>query len=247
MTPATDEEILRELADLARGDASLAQFPALAGGHQYLRLYHLARRHIRPGAEVLDWGTGNFHFSYFLVRAGYRATGFSLETGTPPAWLKDREYRLTAGAPADPVTLPFPDHSFDAVFSVGVLEHVRETGGVELASLREIRRVLRPSGTFVCYHLPNRNSLVDAAARRLPIHHHVYRYGSQDISRLVRSAGLELLDVGRYAILPRQPLTRLPSRARRSSGLARAYDLADGALSFLLSPLCTNYYFVARK
>jgi hypothetical protein len=33
------------------------------------------------------------------------------------------------------VMLPFPDTCFDAVASVGVLEHVRETGGNELASL----------------------------------------------------------------------------------------------------------------
>ena len=40
------------------------------------------------GAQVLDWGAGNGHFSYFLQRGGDRATAFSLlpfefESGLP--------------------------------------------------------------------------------------------------------------------------------------------------------------------
>ena len=244
---ATDAEILLELNDLARADESLVQFPCLAGGHQYLRLYRLFRRHVEPGGQALDWGAGNGHFSYFLVRAGYRASGYSLEAWTPPTWLDGVGYRFACGRIHDPVTIPFPEASFDAVASVGVLEHVRETGGNEIASLREIKRVLRPGGVLVCYHLPNRYSLIDAVARLLPVHHHVYRYTRQDISRLAGAVGFELLAAGRYGMLPRNPLGRLPQAVRRSLRLARAYDITDDLLSRLLSPICTNYYFVARS
>jgi SAM-dependent methyltransferase len=242
----TDEQILRELSDLSRGDEALAQFPCLAGGHQYLRLYRLFRRHVKQGADVLDWGMGNGHFSYFLLRSGYRASGYSLESPSPPPWLADADFRFASGTVADPVMIPFESDSFDAVASVGVLEHVRETGGNETASLEEIKRVLRPGGAFVCYHLPNRYSLIDMLARVLPIHHHVHRYARKDITRLARSVGFELVDVARYAILPRNPLRRLPGAAMRSVRLARTYDTADQLLSRLLSPICTNYYFVAR-
>jgi len=40
---------------------------------------------------------------------------------------------------------PYLD-KFDAVVSVGVLEHVKETGGSEIGSLREIFRILKLNG-----------------------------------------------------------------------------------------------------
>jgi SAM-dependent methyltransferase len=244
---ASDEQIFRELRDLSRTDPALAQFPSLVGGHQYSRLYELFRRYVREGAEVLDWGVGNGHFSYFLIRAGYRASGYSLETPTAPAWLDDPSYQFEPGTVADPVGIPFPDESFDAVASIGVLEHVRETGGNEEASLREIRRVLRPGGVLVCFHFPNRYSLVDLLARVLGAFHHRYRYTRLDIARLLDLAALELCEVRRYAILPRNQLRRLPPAARGSEALAKVYDDADGLLGRVLAPLCTNYYFVARR
>jgi SAM-dependent methyltransferase len=244
----TDAEIVAELFELADRHGAPSQFRSRLGAHQYVRLYRLVRRHVRSGAEVLDWGAGNGHFSFFLSRAGYRATGYSFEPPTFLDRLDDASYEFVAGIPGDPVTIPFDEASFDAVVSVGVLEHVRETGGDETESMREIARLLRPGGAFVCYHFPNRYSLVDFAARRLPVaHHHVHRYTRRDIEELARRAGHELLEVRRYAILPRNPGSSLPRRARRSAALARAWDAADNLIGAALSPLCTNYFFVTRK
>jgi SAM-dependent methyltransferase len=144
--------------------------------------------------------------------------------------------------------LPFPDACFDAVASVGVLEHVRETGGNELASLREIARVLRPSGILICYHLPNRYSWIDFLARRFPgKHRHDYRYTRHDIEAFAFVIGLELLQIRRYGFLPRNSLGALPASFRRSKLFAGIWDASDMVFSLVLSPLCQSYLFVGRK
>lgn len=240
--------VVRDLAATVSERPELYQFRSLVGGHQYMLLYELVRKYARPEGTVLDWGAGNGHFSYFLVRAGYKTVGYSLYRSDVAEWLEDGDYRLVVGDPADPVSLPFEEASFDAVVSVGVLEHVRDTGGEERASLREIRRVLRPAGTFLCYHFPNRYSWIDAVARVMPgVYHHPYRYTRRDIRELVAAADLQLLEAGSYALLPRNPLYRLPARVAQSERLARAYDGVDRALSALLPALSQNRYFVARK
>jgi SAM-dependent methyltransferase len=219
------------------------QFNSRVSSHQYLRLYELARRYVDPGATVLDWGTGEGHFAYWLKRSGYSVTAYALVEETVPDAVKDS---LVVGSPTDPVTLPFEDGTFDAVASVGVLEHVRETGGDELSSLREISRVLQSGGTFLCFHFPNRYSWIDLAARALHAPHHTYRYTPADISDLVKAAEMRLLETQRYAFLPRLPLSRLPRRTRWSEKFAVRYDHADDVLGRLFPWVCTNHYFVAR-
>ena len=243
-TMPSDVEILAALE--ASGEQW--QFRSRVGSHQYLRLYELTRRYIAAGSRVLDWGAANGHYSYFLTRSGYRATGFSLYEEQTPEALRHDGYRLVVGDPSDPVTLPFGEGSFDAVASIGVLEHVRETGGNERGSLREICRVLRPGGVFLCFHLPNRYSWIDAVVRATRSSlSHVYRYTDRDIDRLAHDADLELLEAGRYALLPRNPLhALLPGPIARSERFAHFYDIADVSLGRLAPWICTNHYFVAR-
>jgi SAM-dependent methyltransferase len=245
---AEDVEVLRSLQDLAHERADYRHLGSLVGAHQYARLYQLVRAYVQPAATVLDWGVGNGHFSFFLVRAGYHANGYSLVPQELASRLDDSGYRLFVGDPRDPVGLPFADETFDAVCSVGVLEHVRETGGNETASLREIHRILKPSGIFICYHFPNRYSWIDVLARVLPsAFHHTWRYTQADIRRLVEAGSLDLVDSGRYGQLPRNPLRLLPGQVANSERFARAYDLVDEALGALLPALCQNHYFVARR
>jgi SAM-dependent methyltransferase len=243
------DAVLAGLAEQSAGDdGALRQFSAYASGRQYSLLYKIWHRHVPADSDVLDWGAGNGHFCYFLRAIGQRVTAFTF--GSPQAmdWIGRPFDRVEVGSPADPVALPFADASFDAVASIGVLEHVRETGGNEAGSLSEINRVLRPGGTFVCYHLPNRWSWIEAVARRVTgKHHHRFRFVEADIRRLLADAGLELVDLRRYGLLPRNALRLLPGRLRRSWTFANIWDGVDSVLVRLLGVICQNYAFVARK
>lgn len=258
-----DHEVAAMFEALERGDTrrTVAQFRSLPQASQYRRLYSLVRACMPAGARVLDWGCGNGHFSFFLARQGASVTSYSFD---PQPVIFDlltpvERARITfvRGSGGDPHSLPFPDASFDCVFSIGVLEHVRETGGTELASLREIHRVLRSQGRFVCYHLPNRYSYIEALNRlvhgpldptmRIPWKYHKYRFTQREIRALCEEAGFSMSEVQRYGAIPRNMLGRLPRALAHSHALTRVVDIADSLLETVLVPVTQNYAFVATR
>jgi SAM-dependent methyltransferase len=123
----------------------------------------------RP-AKVLDWGCGYGQVSHLLLERGLDVT--SLEY--VPDAEEGRRSRLghfpdvEAIMTREPVRLPFDDATFDAVLSVGVLEHVAQPD----ASLDELRRVLVPGGRLYVYKLPNRWSYLEWIARRAGMYYH---------------------------------------------------------------------------
>lgn len=247
------EEVAAELVSYceSRADYGLLQFGSLIGAHQYFRLYRVLLRHTPRGSKVLDWGCGNGHFSYALVRLGYKAVGFS-GYDSPSHHLREvlspTGYEFYEMAADEPRALPFPDESFEVVASVGVLEHVRETSGSEVGSLREICRVLKPGGRLICYHFPTRFSLIQFLAMLVPgKHHHRFRHTRRVIEDLCRQAGLKVVEIQRYAFLPRNTCRLLPRFLRNSKAAARAWDALDGALSVPFRGLCQYYCFVATK
>lgn len=106
-------------------------------------------RHEWRGRRVLEVGCGQGAVLAHLRRRGAVAVGLDMsmtslrrvfEGFADMGWRDER--RLLQG---DAERLPFPDQSFDAVVSYGVLHHTPDTE----AAIAEIRRVLRPDGFLV--------------------------------------------------------------------------------------------------
>lgn len=202
--------------------------------------------------EALDWGCGNGHWSWFLTGLGIRTTGFAFEDSLA-ACLSEREFRFVAGNASEPTQLPFEDARFDAVFSIGVLEHVHETGGDQLASLMEIRRILKPGGHFFCFHLPNRFGVSEVLVRALrpwkefaghKPHSRTFR--PKDIRSLTAHSGLHLEEQGAYNLLPRNMAAEKGVLAQSRRGTL-ALDTADRVLARLLPVVCNQLYFIACR
>ncbi len=128
----------------------------------------LARR--GPG-RVLDWGCGYGQVTSLLRDRGVDVVAFDYrdeDLAQPTVERLERYPEIEAHLSPDPVVLPFSDDSFDTVLSCGVLEHVAAPG----ASLDQIRRVLKPHGTFYVTNLPNRYSYTEKIARLLGHYYH---------------------------------------------------------------------------
>lgn len=231
------------------GDRDFVNFNTFLSGAQYGWFHALCSAYLSSGSEVLDWGAGNGHASQHLLRAGHRVVAYSFEAPRPvPPHFADR-YRFVPGEPLEPIRLPFSSNAFDAVCSVGVLEHVREFDGDEAASLNELRRVTRPGGLLICVHLPNRGGWIEALIERLrlPGHLHRYRYGVDEVRSLFESTGWTILQTRRYGVLPRNRVTAiLPASLCNASRFVRWYDTLDEIGARLFPMISQNHFVVAR-
>jgi ubiquinone/menaquinone biosynthesis C-methylase UbiE len=115
------------------------------------------------GRELLEVGCGLGTDLIQFARAGAKVTGVDLAPRSIE--LVTRRFALE-GLPvdarvADAEALPFADHSFDVVYSFGVLHHTPDTS----RAVGEIRRVLKPDGRAIVmlYHLRSLRVVVGGA------------------------------------------------------------------------------------
>jgi Methyltransferase domain len=198
------------------------QWQSFAVFCQYRRVFEATRRYLEPGAVALDWGCGNGHFPFFLVRHG------------------------------EPVKLPFDENAFDLVFSIGVLEHVPEAGGNARGSILELERVLKPGGHFLCFHLANRYAWGEnlrKVMKRLGAaeEFHPVLYTNRSFGDLPRATTFEVVEAWRYSWLPRNRLNRLPGFMNGASTGVAVINSIDAGLERLLAPFCQNWAFVLVK
>jgi SAM-dependent methyltransferase len=143
----------------------------LRSAPQQLEYRAIYDRIIRDRPErILDWGCGHGHAAHALLAAGLDVVALEYDASArerqrrPLPFYPDVHAVLTP----EPVRLPFEDASFDAVLSLGVLEHVPDPH----RSLDEIHRVLKPGGTLYLYKLPNRYSYLERIAKLAGLSYH---------------------------------------------------------------------------
>ena len=102
------------------------------------RLLSLNHRYFE-GADVLELGSGSGIQLKFISCVAKSAVGIDVQDG------QYSEHRIADVRDYDGKTIPFPDASFDLVFSSHVLEHLTD----EPRLYSEMARVLRPGGTAI--------------------------------------------------------------------------------------------------
>lgn len=124
------------------------------GELSFVKRAQLQMLELRPGISLLEVGFGRGEFLLHCARAGARVTGIDY---SPEAFTiaRDtlRECPTAELRIADCRQLPFPDNSFDRVFSGDVIEHLSFADAMKM--LRESWRVLQPGGFLLIHTTPN--------------------------------------------------------------------------------------------
>lgn len=140
-------------------------------------LLDLVLRHVIPGFRILDFGAGSGEFALPVSARGHDITAVEPDTELQ-AILTAKQLRVIGTVDQ------MPENSFDYVYTLNVLEHIRD----DVAALRMLHRVLKPEGRLLVY-VPAFPILYTSMDARVG---HVRRYTKRTLKASVEAAGFKI-------------------------------------------------------
>jgi SAM-dependent methyltransferase len=138
-----DNEIAHGRFLAKRGAGEVWNWESPAGKLRWARRVKMLSGHLRPEMTVLELGCGTGYFTSELVRSGAEIVAIDvspdlLQLARAQHSAPNVRYELQ-----NAYAMSYPDASFDSVVGSSVLHHLEIQ-----PALREIHRVLKPSGTI---------------------------------------------------------------------------------------------------
>ena len=173
-------------------------------GRRHIVLDELARYECT--GKILDLGCGTGGVLSHLGRFG---AAYGIDPSREAIHYCQQRGLVTAISSG--MDLPFADETFNAVLVLDVIEHIDD----DVALLREVRRVLSPTG-IVVVTVP---ALPWLWSSHDQVNHHRRRYMRAMLERALRAAGLEPVKMSYYntLLLPLMVIRKLSHR-RNGSG-----------------------------
>jgi SAM-dependent methyltransferase len=202
--------------------AAYVSSPGHAGGEDLERLVAWGRA-LAP-ARALDVATGGGHTALALASVARHVTAYDV---TEPMLRAARGLLRERGAGAafvagDVEALPFRDGAFDVVTCRIAAHHFASVA----TAVREVRRVLRPGGSFLLQDILGHDDAEAAAfvteveRRRDPSHVRAYR--AVEWKAFLRGAGLTTIDSA--IVAKSRPWEEWTARTRMTAGARRELD-----------------------
>jgi SAM-dependent methyltransferase len=204
---------------------------------------NLIEYHFQDSSElkILDWGCGKGQFTYLLNKLGIPITSCDISSGAEDSAFGQATPIISYSSfSVDILThsfeLPYESNSMDVVLSVGVLEHVSN----DFESLKEVNRILKNGGLFVCFNLPYVFSWTQRLAHLRGNFYHDRLYSKKLVYDLTKKTGFEILDLWHRQLFPKNTI---------NYPFYRLFESLDQSMvnSTLLKYLATNIEFVAMK
>jgi SAM-dependent methyltransferase len=186
----------------------------------------------------LDWGCGKGHISYLLLKDGISPICCDVTVDAEDSAFGQKtpildEISAKLVPLEDEIILPFDDISMDVIFSIGVLEHVKDDKG----SLKEVLRILKPGGLFMVSMLPSFWSPGQRLAHAKGNFYHDRLYRRYSTFQMVRQAGFQVLYARKEQIFPKNSVPRF-----------RFVEILDFLLCRTpIGMLSTNHSLILRK
>ncbi len=211
----------------------------------YIRIADEIKTLMPDGKDILDWGCGYGHMTYLLQNRRLNAVAYDvIKRNNIEKIFPFSEIDIIYGK-KDDVRLPFENESFHAVLSCGTLEHVPDAS----LSIREIHRILKPSGLFFIYMLPNKYGWSETLATIRGISSHPVKYTIGEIRKILSTNNFKIVKIARRNFLPKN-LTSMPAILKKGYGkLGNTAIFMDEILSSipLLNLLCGTFEIIAKK
>ena len=212
------------------------KFYELVEDHRYTKEWHIpaaAGFAQSNNLDVLEIGCGLGTDGAQFAKAGANYTGIDLtEAAVSLAKRRFELFQLPGTFRiADAERLDFPNHSFDLVYSHGVLHHTPDT----TAAVREIHRVLRPGGKAVVmlYHRDSYNYRINISMlRRAGVHLLRWNAGVKLVHRLTGEAEENLREHARQLQTRNSDEFLSRNTDGASNPLARVYSRAEARALF---------------
>lgn len=176
----------------------LAEHPEIA-----IRDLSILRTHQPNSRQIVDVGSGGGVFVDICRREMEGILGLDIEPGAATA-SRERGPPFVLGTAT---ALPFGPASLDAVRAKEVIEHLTDARSM----LREVHRVLRPGGHFLC-HVPSQFSAFYPVGNFWDDYTHVRPLSRVGLRRLLEDGGFEIGFIRGYTSgrnLPERLLSRL--------------------------------------
>lgn len=167
-----------------------------------IRNYFSARAIPTRALTYLDLGCGKGELAGLLTDDFARTCGCD----PSPGMLRAAQGVETRVQP-NPEAIPYPDAEFDFVSAVCVYHHVPPHSRANLTA--EVRRVLKPGGTFVIIEHNPYNPVTRAIVSRTPVDADAILLNAAEARRLLVSRGFSITKIEYFLYLPEKLYRKL--------------------------------------